>query len=109
MHHRPDTVPREKPLQRSAIAHVALDERDTPAGDALDAADHVCAAVGKVVQNHNLAASGQQLDAGVRADVAGAARYEDLFIHCRSPVRWHDPAALRNLEIWGQTTLFHTS
>ena len=94
VHHRPDRVPCEEHLERTAVAHVRLDKDHPPAGDALDAAHHARAAVGKVVQNHNLAAGGQQLNAGVRADVARAARYENRFIHRVLSIRCHNAIAL---------------
>jgi len=55
------------------IAQVDPVERQLPAGDLLHAVDRTRAAVRQVVDDHDVVARREQLDAGMASDVPGAA------------------------------------
>ncbi len=82
--HRDDRVRREDTFERGRVAHVGLDEDRRGPRDALDAPDRFALAVDEVVDDDRHEAGGQQFDAGVRADVAGAAGDEDVRGHARA-------------------------
>jgi hypothetical protein len=64
-------------LASAASSHVDLVERRRLAGDALDPAHGFDLAVDEVVDDHDVVAVVEQLDGGVRADVARTAGDED--------------------------------
>ena len=63
------------------VLHARAHERDRLAGNAFDPPDHGRARVGEIVDDDDVVAGGEELDAGVRADVTGAAG--DEHSHCR--------------------------
>ncbi len=67
----------ENVLDLLGVGHVRLKEAEVLAGDLFDAVQHDRAGVVEVVCHHNVVACIQQLNAGVTADVAGAARYQN--------------------------------
>ena len=77
MHHRVDLLLLEQVLHGIAVAQVEQVELDALAGQFLDPAERVGARVAQVVQHHDLVARFQQFQAGVRADIAGAAGDQD--------------------------------
>ena len=86
----------EDVLDVIGLGHVGFVEAEVLAGDLLDAVQHHRAGVVKVVRHDDVVPCVQQLDAGVAADVSGAARYQNchnkpssrlivLFASCRKP------------------------
>ena len=68
----------EDAVEKRAILHIALVEgANLLARDALDALERDLAGVGQVVDHHDVVAGVEQLNAGVAADEAGAARDKD--------------------------------
>jgi len=67
----------QRGLQRGAVADVALDHPQRAARDALDPAQRFALRVAEVVVDGDGMAGGEQFDAGVRTDVAGAAGDEN--------------------------------
>jgi hypothetical protein len=94
MQHRIDGVLAENPAQRRHIAHVALVKRHRPAGDPLDAPEHLAPAVAQVVGHHHAVAGLQQFDASVGTDIAGPAGHQERFrwLHVMQAVAGDIPA-----------------
>ena len=67
----------EDVLDVIGLGHVRLIEAEVLAGDLLDAVQHHRAGVVEVVRHDDVVPRVQQLDAGVAADVPGAARYQN--------------------------------
>ncbi|ABA48535.1 hypothetical protein BURPS1710b_3148 [Burkholderia pseudomallei 1710b] len=74
----------EDPRERALVAHVGFVKRRRLAGDLLDPRDRLALAVDEVVGDHDVVAVREQLDGGVRTDIARAAGDEDraLRAHC---------------------------
>src|ERR1700761_4967824 len=85
-------------LDRSLIADVAFDNGQRLLADLLDAFECCAAAVGKVVEYHDLVAGIEQFDAGVGADIAGAAGHQN---HWESP-RTEIPGLVLQYHLAGQ-------
>jgi hypothetical protein len=64
-------------LDDGLIANVAVDERQRLPANLPDAFECRSAAVGKVVEDNNLAAGIEKLNAGVRTDISGATGHQD--------------------------------
>lgn len=64
--------------ERFARSHIGLDEAKVTLGDSADSLQGRGAAVGEVVQHHDVMARGQERDDRVAADETGAARDQQL-------------------------------
>src|SRR5690348_9062614 len=87
MDDRVDRPLSEQAIERTAITNVALHENGTRAGDLLDPVDDDWRAVAEVVEEDGFVTSFDQLDAGVRTDVAGAACQQNCGHRVNSAVR----------------------
>ena len=83
-----DIVLFKYPVERFAVAHVSLVEYDRPAGYLPDAAPGLGAAVDEIVDDDDVHTALQKLDAGVAADIAHAARYQNCHIKCSNQYRY---------------------
>ena len=77
MNHPVDVVLGEDAVHQRLIADIALVALDGLAGDLLDAIERLGRRVAVVVHADNVVPLVQQLDIGVRTDVARAARYQN--------------------------------
>ena len=68
-----DLVVGEDFLHRFSVAHIRLIKRNGSTGDLLYPFDRFGTGIGIVVGDHNGVSCLDQLDAGVRADISGAA------------------------------------
>ena len=78
MHDGIDAVRREDLMQDGAVLRIRLIERGALARDGLDLVDDRTGRIGQVVQNDDIVARLKQLDAGVAADEARAAGYQNF-------------------------------
>ena len=78
MHDGIDAVRREDLMQDGAVLRIRLIERRTLSRDGLDLVDDRTGRIGQVVQNDDVVARLKQLDAGVAADEARAAGYQNF-------------------------------
>lgn len=78
MHDGIDAVRREDLMQDGAVLRIRLIERGALARDGLDLVDDRTGRIGQVVQNDDVVARLKQLDAGVAADEARAAGYQNF-------------------------------
>ena len=78
MNHRLCTAVAQGTLQRCTIAYVGLDTGYGLAGDALDPIQRLGIAIAVVVQHRHAVARVEQFQAGVAADIAGAAGDKDV-------------------------------
>ncbi len=81
--HRIDFFLPEQQINRFGVAQVGQVKLDVFAGQFLHPAQGIGFGVAEVVDDHDLVARFEQFDAGVGADVAGAAGDEDGFAHGR--------------------------
>lgn len=90
-----DVVFGKDAIQQGAVQHVALVTGDLAARDDLQPVQNVVMGVREIVDDHDLIASGDQLDIGVGSDEPGAAGQEDFLGHVETPllparkVRWN--------------------
>ena len=75
-------------IEPFTVAHVCLVENDRPAGYLLNAASGLGAAVDEVVDDDDVHAALQKLDAGMAADIAHAACYQNCHIKCSNQYRY---------------------
>ena len=74
---RIEAMLREHLPQQRLVAQIAHHQRHTAPGDRLDPRQRLAARIHQAVVDHHLEARLQQLDDGVRADIAGAAGDQD--------------------------------
>ena len=73
MYHRTDLVGGKHATHETALADIALDQRQRSTGDRLDAAQRFRVAVGKIIDDQRLVSRRHELDAGMAPDVTAAA------------------------------------
>ena len=86
VHHRGDGVAGKDAFEQRRIANVAFDEARALAAERFQPVDDIGAAVAEIVENEQVMPGLRQRNAGVRADVAGAAGDED---HGAEYITWY--------------------
>lgn len=78
MQHRFDVVLAEYPVEQCPVTDIATDHPGTLATNAFNRVQRGFAAVAKVIQYDNFITGFKQCKCGMRADIAGATRYQNL-------------------------------
>src|SRR5882724_7416843 len=84
MHHGRAAILCQNAFDRDLIADVTLDDNQRLAGNLLDTLQRRRTTLAKIIENDDLFAGVQEVNANMRTNVARAPRHQD---HCRVPCR----------------------
>lgn len=68
----------ENPVQQRPVADIAVNHQRTFSADGFHGVQRSVGAVAKIVQHHHFKARFKQRKCGVRTDIPGATRYQNL-------------------------------